>query len=203
MEKYTKLADSSSIEKTVKAVKENNIEVYVVKNSDEAKKQVLKMIPEKSEVLTMTSVTLDATGLSSEINESGKFISVRKKINSMDRNTQSQEMNKLGASPKFAIGSVHAVTEDGHILIASATGSQLPAYAYSSENIIFVVGTNKIVKNTDEGIKRIYEHSFPLENERAKKVYGMNSMVGKILIINKEFRPERIKLVFVREKLGF
>jgi len=203
MEKYTKLADNSSIEKTIKALKENNIEVFISNNSDETRKQVLKLIPERSEVMTMTSATLDATGLSTEINESGKFDSVRKKLNSMDRKTQGREMNHLGASPKFAIGSVHAVTEDGHILIASATGSQLPAYVYSAENVIFVVGINKIVKNTDEGIKRIYKHSFPLENERAMKAYGMNSMVGKILILNKEFKPGRINLIFVKEKLGF
>ena len=121
----------------------------------------------------------------------------------MDRNTQSQEISELGAATKCAIGSVHAVTEDGHILIASNTGSQLSAYVYGAENVIFIVGTNKIVKNTDDGIKRIYEHSFPLENERAKKAYGMNSAVNKILILNKEFKQNRIKLVFVKEKLGF
>jgi len=119
MEKYEKLASELSIKKTIKSLNENGIEVFLTKNSDEAKKQALKLIPRGSEVLTMTSVTLDTSGIGSEINESEKYISIRKKLNSMDRNTQGQKMNKLGAAPKFAIGSVHAVTEEGHILIAS------------------------------------------------------------------------------------
>jgi len=203
MEKYEKLASELSIKKTVKALNENGIETFIAENIKDAKKEVLVLIPQGSEILTMTSVTLDSIGITHEINESGKYVSIRKKLNSMDRNTQSQEMSKLGTAPKFAIGSVHAVTEDGHILIASNTGSQLSAYVYGAENVIFIVGTNKIVKNTDDGIKRIYEHSFPLENERAKKAYGMNSAVNKILILNKEFKQNRIKLVFVKEKLGF
>ena len=153
--------------------------------------------------MTMTSVTLEMIGISKEIEESGRFNSIKKKLLSMDRKTHGREMQKLGAAPEYAIGSVHAVTEDGEILIASNSGSQLPAHSYGSDKVIFVVGAQKIVKNIDEGMKRIYEHSFPLEDERAMKAYGMHSGVNKILIINKEFQPARIKVIFVKEKIGF
>ena len=152
----------------------------------------------------MTSVTLDKIGISKEINESGNYNSVRKKLMTMDRKTQGKEMQKLGAAPEYAIGSVHAVTEDGKILVASNSGSQLPAYVYSSNNVIFVVGTQKIVKNLNDAFKRIYEYTLPLESERAKKAYGVpGSFVSKILIINREINPGRIKLIFVNEVLGF
>lgn len=205
MKKWDKLAEEKTIENTVAALKANGIDAQIVENRQEAKKKVLELIPAGSEVMTMTSVTLDIVGLSEEINKAdGKFKPVRDKLYAMDRNTQVQEMNRLGAAPEFVVGSVHAVSEDGHILIASATGSQLPAYAYSAGKVIWVVGTQKIVKNTDEGIKRIYEHSLPLESERAKKAYGVpGSAVNKILIINKEVQPGRIKLILVKEKLGF
>ena len=122
----------------------------------------------------------------------------------MNRKNQGREMQKLGAAPEWAIGSVHAVTENGEVLIASASGSQLPAYAYGSSNVIFVVGAQKIVKNVDEGIKRIYEYCLPLESERARIAYGVpGSSVNKILIINKEFQEKRINLIFVNEVLGF
>ena len=65
----------------------------------------------------------------------------------MDRTTQARERAKLGATPDLAIGSVHAVTEDGHVLIASNTGSQLPAYVYAAGKVIWVVGAQKIIKN--------------------------------------------------------
>ena len=156
--------------------------------------------------MTMSSTTLDTIGLSEEINKKGsKFKPVRDKLYSMDRATQVQEMNRLGAAPEYALGSVHAVTEDSHVVIASNTGSQLPAYAYAALHVIWVVGTQKIVKNMDEGMKRIYEYVLPLESARANKAYNITtgSFVSKLLIINREITPGRVTVIFVGEKLGF
>lgn len=205
MGKWDELASDKIIQNTISALQRNGIEALVVSNSEEAKKKVLGLIPQGSEVMTMTSTTLDSVGLSEEINKAGgTFKPIKDKLYAMDRKTQGQEMNRLGAAPQFAVGSVHAVTEDGHVLIASNTGSQLPAYAYGALHAIWVVGAQKIVKNTDEGIKRIHEHSLPLESERAKKAYGVaGSAVNKILIVNKEVQPGRITMIFVKEKLGF
>lgn len=204
MEKWDKLADRKTIEKTIATLKANGIDVQVAENRQEAKRRVLEIIPAGSEVMTMTSVTLDTIGLSEEITKAdGKFKPVRDKLYAMDRKTQTQEMNRLGAAPEFVVGSVHAITEDGHVLIASATGSQLPAYAYGAGKVIWVAGSQKIVKNTDEGLKRIYDYVFPLEDERARAAYGMGSGVNKLLIVNKEVTPGRITLILVKEKLGF
>jgi len=154
--------------------------------------------------MSMSSVTLDTVSISKEIQESEKYNSARKKLLSMDRRTQDLEMQKLGAAPEWAAGSVHAITEDGKVIIASQSGSQLPAYAFGSSHVIWVVGTQKIVKNIDEGMKRIYEYVLPLESERAKKAYGVpGSAVNKILIINKEAQKGRITIIFVNEVLGF
>lgn len=204
MAQWDKLASKQTIQNTVKALERSGIEVVVVNSGTEAKRKVLELIPEGSEVITMTSVTLNTIGLSEEINKAdGKLKPVRDKLYAMNRNTQAQEINRLGAAPEFAVGSIHAVTESGHVLIASATGSQLPAYVYGASKVIWVVGTQKIVKNTDEGMKRIYEYVFPLEDERAKKAYGMGSGVNKLLIVNKEIAPGRITLILVKERLGF
>ncbi len=114
-------------------------------------------------------------------------------------------MQKLGAAPEYVIGSVHTVTEDGHVLIiASASGSQLPAYVYAAEHVIWVVGTQKIVKNIEEGMKRIYKYVLPLESARAHKAYGVpGSSVNKLLIVNKEPVPNRITIILVQQPLGF
>ena len=113
-------------------------------------------------------------------------------------------MKKTGAAPEYCIGSVHAVTQDGKVFIASNTGSQLPSYAYGSANVIWVVGTQKIVKDFDEANERIYKYTLPLESERARKAYGVpGSAVNKMLIVNKEVAPGRITIIFVNEKLGF
>ncbi len=203
MDRWNQLASESSIEKAVSSLKVNGIEAVVVENGENAKKKILEIIPEGSEVMNMTSVTLDAIGVSREITESGRFKPVRNKLISMDSKTQGLEMKKLGSAPEWVVGSVHAVTEDGKVLVASASGSQLPAYAYGASKVVWVAGTQKIVKNMEEGIKRIYEHSLPLEDQRARKAYGIGSSVNKILIFNKEFVPERVILILVKEELGF
>ncbi len=204
MDKWTRIPEESIIKETVEALKANGIESLIVENGEKAKEKVLELIPEGSEVMTMTSMTLESIGIPTIINESGKYNSIRSKLNSLDRATQSLEMQKLGAAPEYVVGSVHAVTEDGKILIASFTGSQLPAYAYGSSHVIWVIGAQKIVKNFDEGLKRIYEHVLLLESERVKKINMMpKSAVNKLLVINKEFKQNRITLIIVKRVLGF
>lgn len=206
MRDWSQLADKETVDKTISVLKANGIDAKFVETGDKAKKEVFSQIPEGAEVMTMSSTTLDTLSLSQEINQkSSKFKPVRDQLYAMDRQTQAQEMNRLGAAPEFALGSVHAVTEDGHLLIASNSGSQLPAYAYGALNVIWVVGTQKIVKNTMEGMKRIYEYVLPLESKRANKAYNITagSFVSKLLIINKELVPGRLTIILVGEKLGF
>lgn len=203
MSKWTKIPSDAILDKTAGVLKENGVEVWIVDNKDDAKNKIVELIPKGSEVMTMTSETLNSIGVLPEINESGNYDSVRKKLNSMNRETQGREMQRLGVTPEYAIGSVHAVTEDGKVLIASNTGSQLPAYVYGADHIIWVVGAQKVVKDLDEAWKRLYEHTFPLENERSKKVYGVGSNVSKVLIVQKEIKPGRITLILVKEVLGF
>lgn len=202
--KWTDLPTDEVLQKTVKALVENGFDAQVVKTSEEAKKKVLELIPKSSEVMTMTSVTLDAIGLSALINESGEYDAVMPKLMAMDREKDSNKMQKLGAAPEWSIGSVHAVTEDGKIVVASNTGSQIPGYVYGSSHVIWVVGAQKIVKDLGAAFERINDYTLPLEAQRANKAYGVpGSYVSKMLIINQEIVPGRIKLILVKEKLGF
>ncbi len=205
MSKWDQLADKQTIDKTIKALAANGIDARFVETGEQAKKEVFSLIPAGAEVMTMSSVTIDTLGISKEVQEGGEYNSVKNKLNSMDRETQSEEMLKIGSAPQWSVGSVNVVTTDGHVLIASNTGSQLPAYAAGSPHVIWVVGTQKIVKNMDEGMKRIYEYVLPLESDRLNKLYNLTagSFVSKILIINREIKPGRITLIFVGEKLGF
>ena len=201
---WNTIPEQSVIERTIESLKANGMEAMVVDTGDDAKKKVLELIPEGSEVMTNTSVTADTIGVSSVLNESGKYNAVKLKLYSLDPKTQKREQKRLGAAPDYAIGSVHAVTEDGRVLIASNTGSQLPGYAYGSDHVIWIVGAQKIVKDLDSGFARISEYTLPLESERARKAYGMDhSNISKMLIVNKEVTPGRITVIFVKEVLGF
>lgn len=202
-EQFGECASQERIERTVHSLTLNGMDVFVVETGADAKIMVDGLIPKGAEVMNMTSVTLDAVGLAEEILESGKYVSLRKQLMAMDREKQSQEMKRLSVTPSWVIGSVQAVTEEGQVLIASGSGSQLPAYAYGAEKVIWIVGSQKLVKNLEEGMRRMYEYSLPLEDERARKAYGMGSGVNKILIINKEPQQGRVTVVIVKEKLGF
>ncbi|MFZ2978575.1 MAG: LUD domain-containing protein, partial [Candidatus Magasanikiibacteriota bacterium] len=175
---FDQVPDDQTINKTTQALLKNNIKAFVAENKKEAKEMVLKLIPKGSMVMNMTSVTVDSTGLSDQINSSIDYQSVRKAMDIMAENDRQIEKLQLGAVHKWTVGSVHAVTEDGQVCVASATGSQLPAYSYGADNVIWVVGAQKIVKNLDEAMKRINNYVFPLENERALKVYGAGSGVN-------------------------
>jgi hypothetical protein len=132
------------------------------------------------------------------------YVSVRAKLAEMNPETQSREMVIMGAVPEYIVGSVHAVTETGSVLIASNTGSQLAGYVASAAHVIWVIGAQKIVPDINEAIKRIYEYTYPLEDLRAQEAYdGMHSNVSKLLIANRELMPDRTKAVFVKEELGY
>jgi hypothetical protein len=192
------------VSQSQQALTQNGFNVLLVENGAAAKAKVLEILPEKAEVMTMTSVTLDTLGISEEINKSAKYTSVKTKLMAMDRKTQSLEMQKMGAAPEWAIGSVHAITAGGEVYIASRTGSQLPAYAYGASHVIWMVGTQKLVADNKSALQRIYEYCLPLEAERARQAYGVSgSAVVKILRVNKEEVANRTTIILVNEVLGF
>jgi hypothetical protein len=125
----------------------------------------------------------------------------------MDRATQGAQIRKLHASPDFYVGSVHALTEGGQALIASMSGSQLPALTGGAGTVILVVGTHKIVADLDAAHRRLHEYVIGLESARARKAYGLpdtfQSSANKLLVLSKEAVPGRIKVILVNEALGF
>jgi hypothetical protein len=201
--KFAILASDAQIERTVKALEANNIHVIVAGNGSEAEKKLLEIIPADAEVFTSSSVTLNDLGISNEIDKSNRYDSVRAKLGMMDSKSQGREMQKMGSTPEYMVGSVHAVTETGHVIIASKTGSQLAGYAAGASHVIWLVGTQKIVPTLEEGMKRVEEYSLPLESARAMKAYGVGSSIDKLLIVNKEFMPGRTTMILIKENLGF
>jgi hypothetical protein len=192
------------IDRTVSALVEHGINASFVETGEAAREKVLAFIPEGDEVMNMTSMTLTALGLDKLILESGRYVATRNKFSKMDPKKDKLEMQRLGAAPPWSIGSAHAVTEDGSVMWASNTGSQLAAHASGAMKVLLVVGAHKIVKDRDEGFRRLYEWCLPHETERALKAYGpgTTTKVNKVLIINGEKIAGRITLILVNEVLG-
>jgi acyl-CoA hydrolase len=143
-DRFTTLPDEGALQATVVALEEHGFSVEVVGDLDAARQAVLARIPEGSSVMTNTSVTLAETGIADAINDGGgRWESARNKMFALDFATQVQQMKAIGGQPDYALGSVHAVTRDGTVVIASASGSQLASYAWGAANVIFVVGAQK------------------------------------------------------------
>jgi LUD domain len=201
-DRFTVLPGDDTIGQTVVALEEHGFSVEVVDTLEAARKAVLARIPEGSTVMTNTSMTLEAAGITDAINDGGRYESARNKMMALDFATQVQQMKAISGQPDYALGSVHAVTRDGELVIASASGSQLAAYAWGAANVIFVVGAQKLVPDLAAARERIYQHSLQLEDARAQAAYGQHSYVGKILEISQEL-PGRIHVVLVREPAGY
>jgi len=200
--RFTTVPDEHTLEATVTALEEHGFSVEVVDDLAAAREAVLARIPHGSSVMTNTSMTLTETGIADAINDGGPYDSARNKMFALDFATQAQQMKAIGGQPDYALGSVHAVTRDGTLVIASASGSQLASYAWGAANVIFVVGTQKLVPTLEAARERIYQHSLVLEDARAIAVYGQHSQVGKILEIHQEL-PGRIHIVLIRQPVGF
>jgi hypothetical protein len=196
-------ADDVRVIRTMAALEANGITVLRASDAAAAKRIVLDLIPDASHVHQGASQTLDVLGITYEIEKSGRYAPLRPRIWSMDRETEAGEIRRLGAAPDVMLGSVHAVTETGSLLAASMSGSQLGPYASGAGRVILVVGTQKIAPDLEQGLLRINEYAYRLEDARAQAAYGIRSAVNKILIINREITPGRITVVLVDEVLGF
>jgi L-lactate utilization protein LutC len=121
----------------------------------------------------------------------------------MDRATRADEIRRLRATPEVVVGSVAAVTETGSLVVASGSGSQLPAYAGGAARAIWVVGAQKVVPDLDTALRRVHEHCLPLESARTRREYGWPSAVNRLLVLHAEYEPGRGTVLLLREAIGF
>jgi L-lactate utilization protein LutC len=203
MNDWNKLVDKKIIEEIIENLKPRQINAFFVETGKEAKEKVLELLPVGSRVLAGSSQTLNEIGLSEEIDDSGKYVSVRKEYMALDHKKDGDKIRVLRSTPDFIVGSIHAITKQGEAVIASNTGSQIAAYSSAAGKVIWVVGVQKIVDSLDAAFKRINEYILPLESERLKKLYGVPSNVSQVLIFSKAVNPTRVTIIFVNESLGY
>lgn len=201
MSQFDALPDEQTVATTVSALESHGFTVEVVDDLTAARKAALARIPHGARVWKNTSITLDETGISAEVDApGGPYDSVRLQMTA--QNYASREMKEIAAAPDYALGSVHAITEDGELLIGSASGSQFATVAWGAEHVVLVVGLQKVVPNLETARRRVREHSLALENVRAQEAYGQNSHLNKTLEIYGDM-PGRMHLVLIRQVIGY
>jgi L-lactate utilization protein LutC len=197
-------ADDATIERTAAALRAKGYAVHVVEGRDAARDLIVGLVPEGAEVSQGASETLEDLGVTAAIEQSGRFDAVRPRTRAIDRTTPEgiRAMRKLGAAPDWYVVSAQALVEDGTIVIASNTGSQMAPISFGAGEVIFAIGSQKIVPDLETAFQRIEDHSLVLEHARMQKLYGVNSHVRKLLVIRSESRPSRVTVVLVKEPVG-
>ncbi len=199
---FERPADRARLEETAAALSKRGFLAQVADDAAHARKLVFEIVPEGAEVHIALSETMKELGITAEIDESGRFTSVRAQLGKLDRQTQRREMQKLGAAPDYILGSAHAVTDDGEVVVGSGSGSQLGAYAYAGGHVVLVIGHQKLVSDLDEALRRLREYSLPKEFQRMQSEGHPGSLLAKTLIIHWE-PSARISVILVPETLGF
>jgi LUD domain len=196
-------AEAESLERTAAALTEHGFAVEILDDAAAARERMKALVAEGAIVLTGASETLRLSGIDADLNASGRYASVRARGMKLDRAKDADEIRRLLASPDVAVGSVNAVTETWALVIASASGSQLPGYAGGAAHAIWVVGAQKVVPDLDAAMRRIDEYVLPLESARVQAVYGGPSAVNRVLILNAEPHPGRGTVLLLREAIGY
>lgn len=206
MKKFDALVDEQSIKKATENLKKHNIETIVVNTGKEAHDKVLELIPKGVSVMNGSSRTLEQVGFIEHLKTGDHGWDNQHETILTEKDPSKQaDLRKQALLADYYLGSVHAVTEEGEFIVASNTGSQLPHIVFSSANLIFIVGIQKIVSNLSEAFERLNKYVVPLEDENMKQKYGVNTQVNKIVVFKNEnpTMGRKVTMILVKEKLGF
>ncbi|HVH15340.1 MAG TPA: lactate utilization protein [Candidatus Angelobacter sp.] len=206
LEGWDRIPGKQIITRTIDVLKSRGINAELVNTSGGALKVITARIPEGAEVMTGSSTSLDQIGFT-DLLKSGahQWKNLKQELMSEKDPAKQRSLRVRATGAEYFIGSVQAVAETGEIVVASASGSQIPAYAFNARNVLWVVGAQKIVRNLEEALRRVREHALPLETARMKSQGYPGSMIGKILILERE-PPQfgrNLTMILVNEKLGF
>ena len=196
-------APAQRLERAAAALTAHGFTVEILDDAAAARTRITDLIPEGASVFTGASETLRLSGIDDDINTSGRHDAIRSRGRALDRATQMAEIWRLMSTPDVIVGSVHAVTETGSLVIASASGSQLPGYAGGAARAIWIVGAQKVVPDLSTALRRVEDHCLPLESARAQAAYGSPSAINRLLILNAELEPGRGTVLLLREAIGF
>ena len=196
-------APAQRLERAAAALRSHGFTVEILDDTAAARTRIKDLIPDGASVFTGASETLRLSGIDDDINTSGRYDAIKPRVLAMDRATGADDIRRLLASPDVAVGSVHAVTETGSLVVASASGSQLPGYAGGAAHAIWIVGAQKVVPDLSTALRRVEDHCLPLESARVQVVYGQPSAINRLLILNADLEPGRGTVLLLREAIGF
>lgn len=202
-ESFARPASEEQLQRAAAALRARGITVELVDSLAAARELTLTLLPADQSVFTASSETVRQSGLAEIIDRSGRFQSVRARLAQLSPATQMREMVRLGAAPDVLVGSAHAVTEEGEVVIASASGSQLGPISAGAAKVLLLVGAQKVVADRAAAMRRLQFYALPKEDVRARAAYGRGSALAKTLVIDREVVPGRLTVILIRAPVGY
>jgi L-lactate utilization protein LutB len=199
----TQVADHATIQRTVEALKARNIDTLVVETGEEAREKLVQMIPEGAEVFKSTSETLDSIGYSDYLHQSGLYQDLQAAIAAESDLTKQRELRRLSTVAEYFIGSVHAIAVTGEVVIASGSGSQLGAYVYGAKHVIWVASIQKICPTLTDAIARVRGYALARHDQWLEERGRAAAPIGKLLIFEHEQAAGRVRMILIKENLGW
>lgn len=196
---------------------ENNFEVFVAENTDEAKSIVLeKIIPEiaPKSVSWGGSLTFVATGLY-EVLKNDNNLTVLDTYDKTLSPEESLERRRQSLLVDLFITGSNAVTESGQLVNLDMFGNRVGALTFGPKNVIILVGRNKIVPDLDEAMFRIKNYAAPVNTMRLDKktpcaktsfcedCKSPDRICNTWTITEKSFPKKRVKIILINKALGF
>ena len=202
---YTVLASDEQVYQTAAALKARGFNVEIVDTAAEALEKIKALIPDGASIMTGASETLQHIGFEAAlVAKDHPWNNLKDEILAETDSERQAHLRRSSILAPYYLGSVQAIAQTGEIVIASASGSQLPAYAFSSPNVIWVAGIQKIVATLEDALRRVREYSFVREDEKWKALGYLGSLLAKILILEHEspMMGRNVTLILVKEQVG-
>ncbi len=212
------------IDKTIKSLKQNNMEPYFCENAEQAQEIVKKLLKKGDTISNGGSVTLRETGIL-DIMKSGEYNYLDRSRDGITRD-EVEEIYRQSFSADAFITSTNAITENGELYNVDGNSNRVAMILYGPKSVIVVAGINKIVANIDEAVKRVKTVAAPkntvrlncdtycaqkgqcvsLNKENAYLCDGCHS-TGRIccnyVVCAQQRHINRIKVIIIDEEYGY
>jgi len=203
-ESLDELPSDEELENAVENLEANGFEVTVVDSAEEALEQIESLIPAGASVMNGHSTTLEEIGFDEHLTEGDHdWEALPNEIWSIDDDAERQAARREAQTAEYFLGGINAISQTGELVAADRSGSRIGAYPFAAGNVVIVSGANKIVPTLEDALDRLESVAYPLENERAKEAYGVDSAIAKQLIFRQELEEGRTTVVLIRDQFGY
>jgi len=204
---------NATIKATIDSLERNNMAGYFVADPKVLIELIQDLIPQKSTVGSGDSVTLEQMGVF-EFLRNSDYVFYDKFQPGLTSEEKRDIYLKNFSAHTFITGT-SALTMDGKLFNIDGNGSRVAPMIYGPQQVIVVIGTNKIVPDVEEAIQRARQVAAPLDAARLKKdtpcvklghcidCNHKQRICNDFVLITGQFSKSRIKVIIVDEVLGY